>query len=637
VIDRFQSGARFTVRMTMVSIAVTSLFFALFARLVYLQVWEEPTLAAAAKANQLRTVYTEAPRGRIVDRNGAILAGDKEVDVLTVSRDAPTKDKTLLARLAAFTGVDEATLRTRLNDPKASLYRPVPVLENAEKSLIAAFREHQNEFPGVQAETRVERWYPNASLAAHILGYTGEVTDTDLENKEKKNIYRLGDLIGKAGLESAYENDLRGTPGIDKIEVDATGKPIRVLQHTDPQPGHDIKLAIDINTQRTAEVALAQGLDAARGSRTPDGKESPAPAGSVVAIDPHDGSIRAMASFPTYQPSAFSGGIPYSEYAQLTDPNGNMPLNNRAIQGQYAPGSTFKLVTSVAALKSGLIQPTTSITDTGSFTLGDRKYQNALGKSYGTLNLSKAITVSSDVFFYNLGSRFWESRKSLGNAMQDTATQFGLGTKEGVGIAGEQPGRIPTPESRKKMHDDRPDAYPEGNWYGGDNVNVAIGQGDTLVTPLQLANAYATFGNGGTLYQPHLVTAVLNADGSVARAIEPKVINKVDLPASVRDPIQEGLQGAVASQYGTAYTAFSGFDRNAFPVAGKTGTAQVTGKQDSALFAGYGPIGNPQLAVSVVLEEAGFGGTTAAPVGRQVFAQVAGQSVDGPSLGTGQD
>ena len=344
-----------------------------------------------------------------------------------------------------------------------------------------------------------------------------------------------------------------------------------------------------------------------------------------------------MASFPTYQPSAFAGGIPYSAYAQLTDPNGNLPLNNRAIQGQYAPGSTFKLITSVAALKSGLIQSTSTITDTGSFTLGDRRYQNALGKSYGTLNLSKAVTVSSDVFFYNLGSRFWESRKSLGNAMQDTATQFGLGSKQGIGIAGEQPGRIPTPESRKKMHEERPDAYPEGNWYGGDNVNVAIGQGDTLVTPLQLANTYATFGNGGTLYQPHLVRAVLNADGSVARAIDPKVLNKVDLPSSVRDSVQEGLQGAVSSPYGTAFSAFTGFDRTAFPVAGKTGTAQVTGKQDSAIFAGYGPIGDPQLAVSVVLEESGFGGTAAAPVGRQVFAQVAGQSVDGPTLGTGQD
>lgn len=635
--DRMQNGARFTVRMTMLSIAVTSLFFALFARLVYLQVWEEPELAAAAKANQLRTVYTEAPRGRILDRSGQILAGDKEVDVLTVNRDAPSKDKTLLARLAAFTGVDESTLKQRLNDPKQSLYRPVPVLENVDKSLIAAFREHQNEFPGVQAETRVERWYPNDTLAAHVLGYTGEVTDTDLENKDNKNIYRLGDLIGKAGLESAYESDLRGNPGVDKIEVDATGKPIRVLQHTDPVPGHDIKLSIDINTQRAAEVALQQSLDAARGITTPDGKSSPAPAGSVVALDPRDGSVRAMASFPTYQPSAFANGIPYSEYAQLTDPNGNLPLNNRAIQGQYAPGSTFKLVTSIAALKSGLIQPTTSYTDTGTFTLGDRKYQNALGKSYGTLNLSKAITVSSDVFFYNLGAKFWEGRKTYGEAMQDTANQFGLGAKEGIGIAGEQPGRIPTPESRKKLHDQNPQAYPEGNWFGGDDVNVAIGQGDTLVTPLQLANAYATFGNGGTLWQPHLVMAVLNSDGTVARAIEPKQIGHVDLPPGIHDPIQEGLIGAVANPSGTAYTAFNGFDRSTFPVAGKTGTAQVTGKQDSAIFAGYGPVGTPQLAVSVVLEQAGFGGTSAAPVGRQVFAQVAGQTTDGPSLGTGQD
>lgn len=631
-----QHNVRFTVRMAMLSIAVTSLFFALFARLVYLQVFEEPKLAAAAKANQVRTVYTEAPRGRILDRNGELLAGDKEVDVLTVQRDAPVKDKTLLSRLSAFVGVDEATLKARIADPKQSLYRPVPVLENADKALIASFREHQNEFEGVQAETRVERWYPHDTLAAHILGYTGEVTDSELKSSDGKVTYRLGDLTGKAGLEASYENDLRGTPGVDKIEVDATGKPVRVLQHTAPVPGRDVRLTIDINTQRAAETGLSSGLTAARAIRTPDGNESPAPAGAVVALDPRDGSVRAMASFPTYQPSAFSGGIPYAEYQALTDPNGNLPLNNRAIQGQYAPGSTFKLVTSVAALRSGLIQPTTSITDTGSFTLGDRKYQNAQGRSYGTINLSKAITVSSDVFFYQLGSRFWESRKSLGNDMQDTANEFGLGIKQGIGIAGEQPGRIPTPESRKKMHDDNPRAYPEGNWYGGDNVNVAIGQGDTLVTPLQLANAYATFGNGGTLYQPRLVDAVLNADGSVARRIEKKAIDTINL-AGVHGPIEEGLTGVVNSPGGTAYSAFGGFDRNSFVVAGKTGTAQVTGKQDSALFAGYGPVGNAQLAVSVVLEQAGFGGTSAAPIGRQVFAQFAGQQTSGATLGTGTD
>jgi penicillin-binding protein 2 len=638
MIDRMQSGVRFTVRMTMLSIAVTSLFFALFARLVYLQVWEQPELAAAARDNQLRTVFTEAPRGRILDRNGIVLAGDKEVDVLTVNRDAPTKDKTLLARLATFTGVPEATLRQRLEDPKASLYRPVPVIEDAEKSMIAAFREHQSEFEGVQAETRVERWYPHDTLAAHILGYTGEVTDTDLESKDDaKSIYRLGDLIGKAGLESAFENDLRGSPGVDKIEVDATGRPVRVLQHTDPVPGHDIKLAIDINTQRVAEQSLAEGLAKARTVRTPDGKESPAPAGSVVAIDPRDGGVRAMASFPTYQPAAFSGGIPYSEYAKLTDPSGSLPLNNRAIQGQYAPGSTFKLVTSVAALNSGLIQAGSTINDTGSFTLGDRRYQNALGKSYGTVNLSRSLTVSSDVFYYQLGARFWEQRKALGEPMQDTAKQFGFGVRQGIGIGGETPGRIPTPESRKKMHEEAPEAFPEANWYGGDNVNVSIGQGDTLVTPLQLANSYATFANGGTLYQPRLVLAVLNGDGSVARSVDSKVLGQANLPAGVKAPIEEGLIGAVNSPSGTAFSAFAGFDRNTFPVAGKTGTAQVNDKQDSALFAGYGPVGNAQVAVSVVMEEAGFGGTSAAPVGRQVLAQVAGQQITETTLGTGQD
>lgn len=636
MIERVQSNVRFTVRMTMLSIGVASLFFALFARLIYLQVIEEPKLAAAAKANQLRTVYTEAPRGRILDRNGVPLATDKEVDVLTVERDAPSKDKTLLQRLANFTGVPEIVLRERMNDPKASMYRPVPVLENADKALVAAFRERQNEFPGVQAETRVERWYPHNALAAHILGYTGEVTDEDLSKKDKAT-YRLGDMIGKAGLEAAFEDDLRGSPGVDKIEVDATGKPIRVLQHTDPVPGRDLRLTIDINTQRVAEQALAEGLAKARGVRTPDGRESPAPAGSVVAVDPRDGAIRAMASYPTFEPAAFAQGISFSQYAELTDPNGNLPLNNRAIQGQYAPGSTFKLITSDAALRSGLISSGATVVDGGAFFLGDRRYQNALGKAYGPVNMSRAITVSSDIYFYQLGAKFWEQRKNLGEPMQDTARKYGFGIKQGIGIAGEQPGRIPNPESRKKMHEERPDVYPEGNWYAGDNVNVSIGQGDTLVTPMQLANAYATFANGGTLWQPRLVDAVLNADGSPARTIASKILQRNEIPRDVHDPIQEGLRGAVNNPSGTAYTAFNGFDRDAFVVAGKTGTAQVTGKQDSALFAGYGPVGNAQLSVSVVLEQAGFGGTTAAPIAKQVFSQFSGQRITETQLGTGQD
>jgi penicillin-binding protein 2 len=363
----------------------------------------------------------------------------------------------------------------------------------------------------------------------------------------------------------------------------------------------------------------------------------PANAGSALAVNPQDGSILAMASFPAFDPGSFAKGIPTDEYAKLTDPKGDLPLTNRAVQGTYAPGSTFKLMTSVASLRTHIINENTVINDGGVFTLGNTQFRNAQGRSYGPVSINKAITVSSDVFFYNLGDRIWNARKSLGDPIQSTARDFGYGAKSGLPIAGEADGRVPDPASRKKSHDQRPDVYPEGNWYAGDNVNMAIGQGDTLVTPLQIADAYATFANGGTLYHSRLVLRVIDANGKARDEGKTEVTRKVDLPGDVRNPIEQGLSGAVQDPRGTAYSAFTGFDLKAFPVAGKTGTAQVAGKQDTALFAAYGPVGNPRVSVSVVLEQAGFGGQAAAPVARRVMAVVAGQPVEPIKLGSSAD
>lgn len=623
----------------MLGIIVTSLFVALFVRLLFLQVIDAPQLAAAARENQVRTVYNDAPRGRILDTNGEVLAGNREVDVLTVDRAAVRRDETLLPRLAQFLGIEVATLRQRLADPKASPYRPVAIATNVDKATIASFQERSSDFVGAATETRIERYYPGGSLAAHVLGYVGEVNDRELAARQTDS-YRLGDDIGKSGIELSMEKDLRGTPGVDRVEVDSSGRVMRVLDHRPPAPGRDVVLAIDKSIQVAAEQALREGLEAARGSANnsvvgTDGL--PAAAGSTVAIDPVSGSVRAMASYPTFDPNSFADGIGVSEYARLTDPANYLPLNNRAVQGQYAPGSTFKLVTALAAVKAGVITPETVVNDTGAFTLGNRRYQNALGASFGPVNLPRALSVSSDVYFYQLGARFWDRREALGDPMQATAEQFGFGRTQGIAIGGEQPGRVPDPASRQRLHQQRPDAYPEGNWYAGDNVNLSIGQGDTLVTPLQLANSYATFANGGTLYRPRLVEAVRQPAGSVIRKVEPEVLGTADMPASAQQAVAAGLTGAVQQPGGTAFGAFRDFDFGAFPVAGKTGTAQVTGKADSALFAGYGPVGNPRLSVSVVLEEAGFGGAVAAPVARRVLAAAAGQSTAQVSPGTSTD
>lgn len=626
-----RSSVDVPLRMAILGVVITSMFVALFARLIFLQVIDSPRLTAAATANQTRLVYEPAPRGRILDRNGNVLAGSRLVDVITVDRASVSKHPEIIERLAQLMHSDVTEIRRRIDDPRASRYRPAVVAEDVAPEVVGAIRERQLELPGVAAESQVRRWYPNGTLAAHLLGYIGEINDKELSG-HKSDGYRLGDDIGKSGLESAYEPDLRGKPGVKKIEVDSAGNAVRVLESTPAVSGHDLHLSLDLNMQRAAEEGMARALDLAKGSNKDDNSRG----GSVVAVDPRNGGVLVMASYPSYSPENFARGISQDEYTKLTKPESGLPLNNRALQGQYAPGSTFKLVTATAGLRSGAISPETTINDSGVFVLGAGRFQNAQGKSYGQVNVTKGLTVSSDVFFYNLGAKLWESRKKTGDPIQQVAKDFGLGVKSGIELPGETAGRIPDPDSRKKLHQQMPNIYPEGNWYAGDNVNLAIGQGDALVTPVQLADMYATFGNGGTLYRPRIVDRVSDGDRTVSERA-PEVVRKVDLPSSLHEPIEQGLMGAVRDPRGTAFSAFSGFDLSAFRVAGKTGTAQVTGKQDSALFAAYGPVGGARVAVAVVLEQAGWGSTSAAPVARQVFAAASGQTSGPVELASGVD
>ncbi|HEX9968794.1 MAG TPA: penicillin-binding transpeptidase domain-containing protein, partial [Acidimicrobiales bacterium] len=300
------------------------------------------------------------------------------------------------------------------------------------------------------------------------------------------------------------------------------------------------------------------------------------------------------------------------------------------------PGSTFKLVTALAALREGLINERTSFDDRGSLRVGNRTFRNAGEYPWGRVNVTRALAVSSDVFFYTLGASFWNQRGQYGEtAIQDVAHELSMGDKTGIPLASEAKGRISGPEGRKRLHEQNPRAFPEGRWFAGDNVNLSIGQGETVVTPLQLGVSYATFANGGTVYQPQVAVRVLKQDGSVVREVPAVVTRRVDIPANVRNPILGGLRGAVTDPKGTAHGAFAGF--SAFPVAGKTGTAQVSGKQDTAVFAAFAPANDPQYAISVVMEEAGFGGSVAAPVARRIFAGLAGNPVGPVELAGGVD
>ena len=638
-------------RLSVVGVVTLSLFAALFARLWYLQVLDSTTFVEAAERNQVQVLYDEAPRGRILDRNGEVLVDNRRSQAITVNRSELVRlpeaaQAAVLARLGALLNITGEELQRRIDDVRYSQYKPVPVAEDIPEDFFIYIKEHQEDFPAVEATIVSRRAYHPEfpQLAAHVLGYVGEINDAELASR-KQDGYRLGDTIGKGGVERIYEADLRGEPGIVKLQVnsggDVTGEP---LAEQAPVPGHDVQLTLDLRLQVLAEESLAQALEAARQSVDRiDRKPFVAPAGSVVVLDPRDGAVLAMASYPTYSPGDFVNGINPDVYRALTDKASYYPLNNRAVSGQYAPGSTFKLVTAVAAAQRGLIEGRTTIVDRGTFTVPNCRgekctFKNAGSRAWGRVNLARSLTVSSDVYYYELGARFWTERSRLGNGIQDTAREFGLGTKSGIELPGDRAGTIPDPELRKEQFDKFPGKFVERNWYTGDNVNMSIGQGDVLATPLQLANAYATFANGGTRYAPRVADRVLTAESTpeVVRRIEPRITGKVDLPEAFRGPILEGLRGVIDREEGTAYYAFSGFPPT-MSVAGKTGTAQVRGKQDSALFAAFAPADNPQYAVAVILEESGFGGTAAAPVARRVLEGAVGAPTGPIQLGTGSD
>ncbi len=618
---------------------VISLFGAMLARLWYLQVLSGPEYRAEAQTNRVRLIYTEAPRGRILDRQGRVLVANAVVSAVLVDRALITEKPEVLDRLAEVLGVPRIEIEERLTDQRFSPFQPVPVVDDVGKDKLVYLREHQEAFPGVEGVQLTKRSYPNGSLAAHVLGYVGQINDRELDPRRDEG-YRSGDSIGKSGVELAYESDLRGEPEVEQLEVNADGRVLRSLSRKAAVPGADVVLNLDLDLQRVAEESLVQGLEAAAKTYDEDqAKRFLATAGSVVVIDPRDGAVRAMASVPTYDPSDFVDGIGSRRFAELQAPEGRYPLNNRVIQGLYPPGSTFKLATAMAALDKGLVRPSDTVDDTGFITVGGRRFQNARSKAHGRVDMPRALAVSSDVYFYRLGQRFWEGRNGFGpTAIQDSARELGMGSATGLELPFEATGRVSDPARRAADNAKNPTAYPEGRWFTGDNINLSIGQGETVATPLQLASAYGTFANGGTAFATRLGNSVRSVDGKVLRRIEPAVTRRVDLPAAIRGPMLSGFTAAVADPKGTAFGAFAGFPLNRIPVAGKTGTAQAPKPlQDTALFVGFAPASNPELVVSVVMEEAGFGSVAAAPVARRILERafnlevrpiVPGQGVD---------
>ena len=630
------NGAR--ARLPLLSGGVALLLIALLARLWYLQVLAGERYGELAEGNRSREVRVEAPRGRILDRHGRVLVRNRAAWAVTVKPwELGERKDEVLNRLAKLLGLSRAELDERLNDKDTSTLRGMVVAEDVDRRVLFTLAERAADFPGVSAEVLAFRDYPHGSLAAHLLGYVGEISEAELE-LERYQGYKAGDMIGKQGVEFTYDRWLRGIDGLRTLEVNALGQAVGTLESREPVPGRDLRLTLDLEVQRATEQALREGMQAAR--RIVDsqrGHTYPAPAAAAVVLDPRNGELLALASLPAYDPRKFVGGISQRDYQRYANDPAK-PLINRTVQSVYPPGSTWKPFVALAALDSGMITPGTTFHCPGSYTMGSYTKRDWTPRGHGSVALTESLRFSCDVYYYNLGARFLAEERAAEDAgkrpperMQATARAFGFGRKPALDLPFSAAGTVPDREWRKSFWKAQREEYCAGTsrlyqelcregwrWQGGDNLNIAIGQGDVQVSPLQLALGYAAIANGGTLYQPHLGQAVLDHEtGEVVRAFQPKVTGTVPVPVGALRAVSEALATVPAG--GTASAAFSGFPLDRIPVAGKTGTADLPPKSPFAWFASYAPAHDPRYVVVVVVEEGGHGGQTAAPIARKIY------------------
>jgi len=588
-----------------------ALFAILFFRLWFLQVLNGDKYLAEANNNRTREYRVSAPRGEILDRNGRIIVANRTSLALQINpRKLPAEEaerRGELAQLAKLIHTTPHRLRKTLHEqlllaPSA----PVTVRRDVGDYLVYYLEENQDRFPGVGVQRVFVRRYPHGTFAAHILGSVNEVNEEQLKEARFRGL-QPGDEIGQEGVEDTYDHFLRGRPGIKKIQVDAFGQPTRKgqLVSTPPVPGDNLKLSIDSAVQEAGEAALA-----ARGLP-----------GGFVTMNVHTGEILGLGSSPTFYPSLLTKTLTQAQVDALYRDPVAAPIIDRAIAGLYPTGSTFKLITALAALESGTITPSSVIEDGGSFTVGGQSFQNAGGASYGSLTLVPALQVSSDVFFYTLGYDMWDTGQ-----LQRWAHRLGIARPTGIDIPGAEEGLLPTKQWRDELAAEG--LAEERPWSAGDNIQLATGQGDLQTNPLQMAIAYATLANGGTVVTPHVGLEVTDAAGRVLKEFAPKPRRHVSFKRESRDVILEGLHLAAQAPGGTSYAIFGGFPT---PVAGKTGTAQRVGHEDQSWYIVLAPYPNPRIVTAVTIEEGGFGAESAAPAALQILEAYFGKHSSGES------
>lgn len=677
---------RATNRLTVVRVLVLSLLVTLGARLYYLQILDSHKLTQTATRQHIREVLLPAPRGNIVDDEGRPLASNRASLVVSVNRSElvglPDGGKAVLRRLAPMIRMSPDELAKRITPcakdvPKpcwnGSPYQPVPVATDTTPQVVLRIAEHREDFPGVSADTEMLREYPDHKHAAHTVGYVGPVTQAELDSAAAAGRTDLHDidLVGRTGLEKQYDADLRGKDGVRRVKIDNRGTVMGLASETPAESGDTLVTSIDEKVQAIAEQAVLDQVNKSRATFDyKNGRNYAAPSGAAVVMDAQTGRVIALASYPSFDPTEFVGGISQSELNSLTSEQSGIPLVSRATQGQFAPGSTFKLVTA-----SGIVMDGQATLD-GKYSCPPQlKIGNSVKTNYdnesipGAVGLRQALAKSCDTFFYKFAVDAWHSDQKQIKAgkkpmeyQQKMARAFGFGTQPGIDLPdGQQTdGLIPDRAFKKARWEENKAQYcgnakkgypnvsdkdrrtfltqlakencSDGWRYNlGDSADVAIGQGEITVSPLQLAVAYCALVNGGKIYQPTIGRAIVDPTGKVIRQITPKVRNKVPVRPEVlqfiRDSLVFGKGLGVSGE-----SAFGGFPLDKVSIGGKTGTAEVFGKQDTSWFASWAPAENSRYVVVGMVEQAGLGSRAAAPMAREIFEGIYGLNGHKPAL-----
>jgi penicillin-binding protein 2 len=602
------------IRLGVLLLFALALFGLLVFRLWYLQILQGDVYTASATGNRERTVVVEAPRGVIYDCDGKILVDNRaglSVGLLPMDMRDPEDEPEQFYReifdLAELLEMSDADLLDAYEKAAKDSYRTYVVQEDVpENTVVAYLKEHALDFPGVIVEKTYLREYPFKALATHLLGYVGEIFKEDLDSKEFGDL-EAGVHVGRDGVERQYDSYLRGTDGYKKVEVDSSGQPTKFIEDQPAAAGFNLFLTIDADLQQAAEDAIVEGIQRAHSAGFTN-----AAGGAVVALDPRTGEVLAMASFPDYDPSLWVGGMSTEQYDELNS-DVNKPQFNRAINGLYPAGSTFKPFVAAVALEAGVVKADTTVDCYGKFKVGEQTWKDWATDGHGpNVNLAQAIEQSCDVYFYTLGKKLYEQPTAV---LQEGLKKFGFSEQTGIDLPGETEGsRVP----------DKTWARERGQeWKTGDEINLAIGQGDLLVTPLQLAVALSAIVNtnqGNVVWVPRLALQITDSSGTVVHQFASEENGRLDISdADYLSDIRRGMRLVISDPTGTANDYFSGFP---IAVGGKTGTAEKGGDDDYALFMGYAPAdGNsePEIVVVAIIEEGGHGSSVAAPVVRRVM------------------